>query len=129
MWVVFLKKKEERHTAAPIDAQVATRHSNSQGQAALLVALFAALLAALLLVRLELGLHLVCAQQHMCQASANLKCRQKVWNHPGLARRRRLLLLLLALARVLGLGRGLGRGWLESGPFFKGHDLLEVENQ
>ena len=70
-----------------------------------------------------------CAQQHMCQASANLKCRQKVWNHPGLARRRRLLLLLLALARVLGLGRGLGRGWLESGPFFKGHDLLEVENQ
>ena len=54
----IFEKKEERHTAAPIDAQVAHATLKLSRSAALLVALFAALLAALLLVRLELGLHL-----------------------------------------------------------------------
>ena len=54
----IFEKKEERHTVAPIDAQVAHATLKLSRAAALLVALFAALLAALLLVRLELGLHL-----------------------------------------------------------------------
>ena len=54
----IFEKKEERDTAAPIDAQVAQATLKLSRSAALLVALFAALLAALLLVRLELGLHL-----------------------------------------------------------------------
>ena len=54
----IFEKKEERHTAAPIDAQVAHATLKLSRSAALLVALFAALLAALLLVRLELGLQL-----------------------------------------------------------------------
>ena len=96
-----------------------TRHSNPQGQ------LRYSLRSSLRSSRRCFSYALNSAFISACAPAAHVsgECRsqvQRVWNHPGLARRLLLLLLLLllALARLL-----------ESGPFTKGHDLLEVENQ
>ena len=103
------------------------RDTQTQGQAALLVALFAALLAALLLVRLELGLHLVLRPA----AHVSGECKSQV-SAKGLESPRTCAAAALMMApkgNLFGIFIWHSRRLLESGPFPKGHDLLEVENQ